>query len=69
MPATRTAALIFAATAVLIALLTYLGVMTVALFAGLMLVFNSAFLVVMSNLVSLVIDPQNMIALLINGSP
>ena len=62
MPATRAAALIFASTAVLIALLTHLGVMTVVLFAGLMLVFNSAFLVVMSNVVSLVIDPHREIA-------
>ena len=62
MPATRAAALIFATTAVLIALLTYLGLMTVVLFPLLMLVFNSAFLVVMSNAVSLVIDPHREIA-------
>ena len=62
MPATRAAALIFATTAILIALLTYLGVINVVLFGGLMLVFNSAFLVVMSNAVSLVIDPHREIA-------
>ena len=62
MPATRAAALIFASTAIVIALLTWLGLMTVVLFALLMLVFNSSFLVVMSNAVSLVIDPHREIA-------
>jgi DHA1 family bicyclomycin/chloramphenicol resistance-like MFS transporter len=62
MASTRMAALVFASTAVVIALLTHLGLMTLVLFAGLMLIFNSAFLVVMSNAVSLVIDPHREIA-------
>ena len=46
----------------MIALLSHLGVITLILFAGLMLIYNASFLVVMSNAVSLVIDPHREIA-------
>ena len=62
LPVTRLAAMIMAATAVAIAALTAAGAMTLAAFALLMLVFNSVFLVVMSNSVSLIIDPHRQIA-------
>jgi MFS transporter, DHA1 family, multidrug resistance protein len=48
--------------AVAIALLSHLGIITLLLFAGLMLIYNASFLVVMSNAVSLVIDPHREIA-------
>lgn len=62
LPSTRMAAVILATTAVIIAVMTQLGLMTLIAFALLMLVFNSAFLVVMSNSVSLIIDPHREIA-------
>jgi MFS transporter, DHA1 family, multidrug resistance protein len=62
MAATRSAALLLCTMAIAIALLSYLGVITLILFAGLMLIYNASFLVVMSNAVSLVIDPHREIA-------
>lgn len=62
MPATRSAALLLCSTAIAIALLGYLSLITLFLFAGLMLIYNASFLVVMSNAVSLVIDPHREIA-------
>jgi DHA1 family bicyclomycin/chloramphenicol resistance-like MFS transporter len=62
MAATRSAALILCATAIMIALLSHLGLITLFLFAGFMLIYNASFLVVMSNAVSLVIDPHREIA-------
>lgn len=62
MAATRSAALLLCSTAIVIALLSHLGLITLFLFAGLMLIYNASFLVVMSNAVSLVIDPHREIA-------
>lgn len=62
MASTRTAALLLCSTAIMIALLSHLGIITLLLFAGLMLIYNASFLVVMSNAVSLVIDPHREIA-------
>ena len=62
MAATRVSALALASTAVLIALLSVLGWISLGLFAGLMLIYNASFLMVMSNAVSLVIDPHREIA-------
>jgi len=62
MAATRSAALLLCTMAIMIALLSHLGVITLILFAGLMLIYNASFLVVMSNAVSLVIDPHRQIA-------
>ncbi len=62
MAATRLAALLLCSTAIMIALLSHLGLITLWLFAGLMLIYNASFLVVMSNAVSLVIDPHREIA-------
>ena len=62
MAATRTSALVLASTAVLIALLSLLGWISLGTFAGLMLIYNASFLMVMSNAVSLVIDPHREIA-------
>lgn len=62
MAATRTSALVLASTAILIALLSVLGWISLAMFAGLMLIYNASFLMVMSNAVSLVIDPHREIA-------
>ena len=62
MAATRSSALVLAATAITIALLSHLGVISLLMFAALMLIYNAAFLVVMSNAVSLVIDPHREIA-------
>ncbi len=62
MAATRSAALLLCSTAIIIALLSHLGLITLWLFAGLMLIYNASFLVVMSNAVSLVIDPHREIA-------
>ena len=62
MAATRVSALVLASTAVLIALLSLLGWISLGTFAGLMLIYNASFLMVMSNAVSLVIDPHREIA-------
>ena len=62
LPTTRGAAVIMATTTVVIAALAQLGVLGLIPFALLMLIFNSAFLVVMSNSVSLIIDPHREIA-------
>lgn len=62
MASTRAAALILCSMAIAIALLSHLGIITLFLFAGLMLIYNASFLVVMSNAVSLVIDPHREIA-------
>jgi DHA1 family bicyclomycin/chloramphenicol resistance-like MFS transporter len=62
MAATRTSALVLASTAIAIALLSQLGLINLYLFVGLMLIYNASFLVVMSNAVSLVIDPHREIA-------
>lgn len=62
MASTRAAALLLASMAVVIALTTWLDVISLYLFGALMLVFNASFLVVMSNAVSLVIDPHREIA-------
>jgi len=62
MAATRSSALVLASMAILIALLSHLGIITLFLFAVLMLIYNASFLVVMSNAVSLVIDPHREIA-------
>jgi MFS transporter, DHA1 family, multidrug resistance protein len=62
MAATRSAALVLSSMAIAIALLSQLGLISLFLFAGLMLVYNASFLVVMSNAVSLVIDPHREIA-------
>ncbi len=62
MSATRSAALVLSSTAITIALLSQLGIISLFMFAGLMLIYNASFLVVMSNAVSLVIDPHREIA-------
>jgi DHA1 family bicyclomycin/chloramphenicol resistance-like MFS transporter len=62
MAATRASALVLASTAILIALLSLLGWISLGMFAGLMLIYNASFLMVMSNAVSLVIDPHREIA-------
>lgn len=62
MPSTRFAASTLAAIAVLIALLTHSGLLTVYVFAACMLIYNAGFLVVMSNSVSMIIDPHREIA-------
>jgi hypothetical protein len=62
MAATRTSALVLASTAIAIALLSQLGLINLYLFVGLMLIYNASFLMVMSNAVSLVIDPHREIA-------
>lgn len=59
---TRFAALVLAVAAAIIALTSHLGVLGVIAFGSLMLLFNSAFLVVMSNAASLVIEPHREIA-------
>ncbi len=62
MAATRASALVLASTAILIALLSVLGWISLGMFAGLMLIYNASFLMVMSNAVSMVIDPHREIA-------
>jgi DHA1 family bicyclomycin/chloramphenicol resistance-like MFS transporter len=62
MAATRSSALVLASTAILIAILSVLGWISLGIFAGLMLIYNASFLMVMSNAVSLVIDPHREIA-------
>lgn len=62
MAATRLASSSLAIVAVLIALLTHTGTLSLISFAALMLIYNAAFLVVMSNSVSLTIDPHREIA-------
>lgn len=62
MAATRASALVLASTAILIAVLSLLGWISLGMFAGLMLIYNASFLMVMSNAVSLVIDPHREIA-------
>jgi DHA1 family bicyclomycin/chloramphenicol resistance-like MFS transporter len=62
MGATRYSALVLTSAACTIALLSQLGSLNLYTFAGLMLVYNASFLMVMSNAVSLVIDPHREIA-------
>jgi DHA1 family bicyclomycin/chloramphenicol resistance-like MFS transporter len=62
MAATRLASSSLAVVAVLIALLTHTGTLSLISFAALMLIYNAAFLVVMSNSVSMIIDPHREIA-------
>jgi DHA1 family bicyclomycin/chloramphenicol resistance-like MFS transporter len=60
--ATRLAALVLLAVTAVVVLLLLAGLMSGALLAGLMFVFNTSFLVVMANAASLVIDPHREIA-------
>jgi DHA1 family bicyclomycin/chloramphenicol resistance-like MFS transporter len=62
MAATRLASSSLAVVAVLIAVLTHTGTLSLISFAALMLIYNAAFLVVMSNSVSMIIDPHREIA-------
>ena len=59
---TRLAASVLASVAAALVLLSYLDLLGIGIFLALMFVFNSSFLVVLSNCASLVIDPHHAIA-------